>query len=364
MERCPNCGATVRAGAKFCTTCGMRLPEMPAAESASPSPSTSRSPFESTSSVGTSRWPSERPSQGAAGDATGGYAVASEGSQPAARSDQPATDTTASAEESPAEADPSGPPAWPSLGRPSSWNSSWRSAAPETTDDASGEAEPIEAPAEAVAPEEIEAEEPQVTGTEIGLDAPVEAGIAQAAATEEVEEPVADEAEQVAAPADLEIEALSELEAAPKQHAGPAELEEEPREEQPSIELPEQQPGPADVAEMPAMGAGVDRAYALIDELRSVVTGLSGTATDSGNAAVADDLAAARSGANDDEFQRLRDAINGARDRPRDIDTMLDVSGRLDAIAALHDAYQQLATAVDGAIETLRPSAGAGNSED
>src|SRR6266508_5396642 len=28
IERCPNCGAPVRAGAKFCTTCGLRLPEI------------------------------------------------------------------------------------------------------------------------------------------------------------------------------------------------------------------------------------------------------------------------------------------------------------------------------------------------
>lgn len=47
IDRCPNCGQTVRPGARFCTSCGFRLPEQPA-ESA---PQASRSPFATTSTV-------------------------------------------------------------------------------------------------------------------------------------------------------------------------------------------------------------------------------------------------------------------------------------------------------------------------
>jgi hypothetical protein len=36
MEKCPNCGAAVRPGAKFCTSCGTRLTETPAPSTATP----------------------------------------------------------------------------------------------------------------------------------------------------------------------------------------------------------------------------------------------------------------------------------------------------------------------------------------
>src|SRR6266511_1952003 len=55
MEQCPNCGSTVRIGAKFCTTCGFRLPEPAAPEPVGGV--AARSPFASTSSVAASRWP-------------------------------------------------------------------------------------------------------------------------------------------------------------------------------------------------------------------------------------------------------------------------------------------------------------------
>ncbi|HLU34725.1 MAG TPA: zinc-ribbon domain-containing protein [Thermomicrobiales bacterium] len=40
MEKCPNCGAAVRPGAKFCTSCGTRLPETPAPSSPTPTQET------------------------------------------------------------------------------------------------------------------------------------------------------------------------------------------------------------------------------------------------------------------------------------------------------------------------------------
>lgn len=38
MEKCPNCGAAVRAGAKFCTSCGTRLIDTPVATAGAPAP--------------------------------------------------------------------------------------------------------------------------------------------------------------------------------------------------------------------------------------------------------------------------------------------------------------------------------------
>ncbi|MGH2557893.1 MAG: zinc-ribbon domain-containing protein [Thermomicrobiales bacterium] len=384
MERCPNCGATVRAGAKFCTTCGMRLPDLPAAESPSPTATANRSPFESTSSVTSTRWPAERTSQATSGDATAGYAVASGGGQAAETADQapvgasepaefaePVDTSPLSSEESSGEAAPGGTPVWPPLGRPSSWDNSWRSPAPpEAVEDTPLEAKSAEIPAAVAAPDEDESEEPRITGTETGRETPMDAGIVEAEAEAE-EVAVAEEVEQVAAAAELEPEPQLEPESAaeiepepePAQQAEPLEIQEEPLVAVP--EVPEQHPGPTDLVETTATGAGIERAYALLDELRGVVAGLSGdTGQQIAAAAVAEDLTAARSNASDDEFGRLRAAISSARERPRDIDTMLDVSGRLDAITALHDAYQRLASAVDGAVESLRASSDRGSTDE
>lgn len=58
MNRCPNCAAQNREGAKFCTSCGFRLP----AESA-PLTTSERSPFATTSTVPPYEEPSVPPSQ-------------------------------------------------------------------------------------------------------------------------------------------------------------------------------------------------------------------------------------------------------------------------------------------------------------
>jgi hypothetical protein len=242
------------------------------------------------------------------------------------------------------EIDESAPSAWPPLGRSSSWDSSWRSSAQPTVDEAPTEAAAsTDEAVQAVAA----AEETQATGTEIGTESIVEGGVAEAEAEEVA---VADEVERVTAPADLALDAEPAEEPA---------IEETAEAEAPAVESPEQQPGPSDLPATAAVAGGIDRAYALIDELRGVVAGLAGGAGESVDAAsLADQLAAARtSGADGNTFADLRTAIDSARERPRDIDTMLDVSGRLDVIASLHDAYEHLGSAVDRAVEQLRGAA-------
>lgn len=387
MERCPNCGATVRPGAKFCTTCGMRLPEAPAVES---NASTNRSPFESTSSISGSRWPAEKPGQEAATGAASGYAVGGAGDQPANADEPAAAGEVDAAAESPtstetepvADAAAETPSVWPPLGRTSTWDDSWRSSAESTESAESAESaapetvsEAAEEPAaEAAAAPEAAADDVAPTpDTEMAEEAETELEMvgAEPAADEAVAavEPVAEE-EEVAVVSETVVDSETEAEALVEtaEPAEPVELEESVALEEPDVpeetEVPEQQPAPAAIAVGAETTGGVDRAYALLDELRSLLPGLAGGAASQVDiSAVADELATARSDDEAGEFTALRRAIDSARERPRDIDTMLDVSGRLDAITALHDAYERLAATVDTAVAKLRAPAGEGAQE-
>lgn len=63
-NRCPNCGNPTRPGARFCTSCGFRLPEQPAE---SPAPTVGRSPFATTSTI-SSWWPGQQQSSSSDAD--------------------------------------------------------------------------------------------------------------------------------------------------------------------------------------------------------------------------------------------------------------------------------------------------------
>lgn len=55
-----------------------------------------------------------------------------------------------------------------------------------------------------------------------------------------------------------------------------------------------------------------------------------------------------------DSVADLREALLSARERPRDIDTMVDLSRRLDAIVALAFAYDRAIAAIERALAILR----------
>jgi hypothetical protein len=57
VDRCPNCGQTVRPSARFCTSCGFRLPEQAPVEQP---PTVGRSPFATTSTVSPWWQPTQR----------------------------------------------------------------------------------------------------------------------------------------------------------------------------------------------------------------------------------------------------------------------------------------------------------------
>ena len=55
-----------------------------------------------------------------------------------------------------------------------------------------------------------------------------------------------------------------------------------------------------------------------------------------------------------DDVAELRDALVAARERPRDVDTILDLTTRIDAMLALVIAYDRTIAAIERSLETLR----------
>ena len=307
MERCRNCGAPARVGAKFCTTCGYRLPEPTAATDDAPA-SFDRA--------------SDSPAEGSGADPSTQDDAPSPESTPVATADSPdaplaapddadASDTGVAGDgptgDAAASADRVLSSSWPTptaTSWPSGWDTpqelrepdsttpgpeagpgaSWPSHSTDTADDAQPEADPT-----AIAPESGGTLPPAIPpgdDDEIGL-------------------------------------ASSELDVAPT----------EPRE--------------ADQ---------VARAIALIDELRALLPTLA-TAPPVDLTAVAADLEAALTadaGQGPVDLADLRAAMLAARDRPRDIDTVLDLVGRVDAVLAFLDAHDRLTAAAERAVAALR----------
>ncbi len=310
MERCPNCGASVRHGAKFCTTCGFRLPE-------ELGEATSSGDAEAT--VGGVA--AETPLAAAAADVGGPQDAVQSGDFGGA--ERGGTETPG----------PLGEvlPGWLSAST-ATWGGGWRpSAEPESepeaplaapeagtgTTEAGGGAEPIPFPS--VRPTQVEV-------PSIG-DAPDDAAA------------VADE--------DAAATALADPDVAP---AAQAALAEAP----PAVVTD-------GVTARDAPGDLLARVNGMLDELRGLLPALVAApqAPEPGPdvEAVASELESARhhgDASRAREFEALRSALAAASDRPRDIDTMLDLVGRLDAVIALQEAHDRYAAVIDRAIATLR----------
>jgi hypothetical protein len=100
----------------------------------------------------------------------------------------------------------------------------------------------------------------------------------------------------------------------------------------------------------------VARAMHLLDELRQTISeiGPSGAVDLSG---VISDLEVAVNppGAMaTDDVAELRDALVAARERPRDVDTILDLTTRIDTMLALVIAYDRTIAAIERSLDTLR----------
>jgi hypothetical protein len=108
-----------------------------------------------------------------------------------------------------------------------------------------------------------------------------------------------------------------------------------------------------------------DRATRLLDELRAAIDaiGRDGAAPSLAPASVSDlsgviselEIAVTPPGAvNPEALAELRDALLAARDRPKDLDTMVDLAGRIDGMVALVIAYDRTIAAIERALDALR----------
>jgi hypothetical protein len=106
----------------------------------------------------------------------------------------------------------------------------------------------------------------------------------------------------------------------------------------------------------PGSGEATERAMRLLDELRQTISeigsqsavDLSGVVSDLQVAVTPPGAMAA------DDVAELRDALLAARERPRDIDTIVDLTKRIDAMLALVIAYDRAIAAIERSLEALR----------
>ena len=292
MERCPNCGASTRTGAKFCTTCGFRLAD--AGPAADPGETAADSaPVDAPNA--TAGWPAPLDDAALAASET---ASTTDVSSNAADAPAPGPDSPADAEAPGGVDDQVLDSSWP-VAVPSAWSSGWDTAPAPSTD----------APDRDVAVHADPSPDWMTVAVDHDPDASTDQGAEPSTAG-----------------------ALPDPDAAP---IGASRAE------------------PISPVESARTTDAAARAMALVDELRALLPALSAPAPNV--ASIADDLEAALAADGDDAADRsaLRSALLAARDRPRDIDTVLDLTGRVDAMLSLLAAHDRAVAAIERAVGAL-----------
>lgn len=338
VDKCPNCGQPSRPGARFCTSCGFRLPERPVEQEPSP---LSRSPFATTSTVAASWWPSatatdektepageqEQDAGTVEESAPAATAESSVADEPvAADADALVSETVATAEEpaaEPAAQEPATFADWPSFPSYSSTSSepasAWPPSSSETADSTARE------------PEDLAAAVEEMAGggeSEPSTEPETESDAAPTVATEP-------ETPTWSAPPDDDDHDAPPAFVAPAPSSPPASVDTET----------------------------LSRARSLLDELGALLPALAAPAPTAAPAASADfsavaaGLVAARNeaGGQQSQFDALMAVVETARARPRDIDVMLDLSRHVEAIVSLKAGYDRYGEAVDAALAQLQP---------
>jgi hypothetical protein len=100
----------------------------------------------------------------------------------------------------------------------------------------------------------------------------------------------------------------------------------------------------------------VTRATRLLDELRQTISEIGPSSAVDLSGVISDlEVAVNPPGAMAaDDVAELRDALVAARERPRDVDTILDLTTRIDAMLALVIAYDRTIAAIERSLDALR----------
>lgn len=297
METCTNCGASLRPGAKFCTTCGTRLNETPAAKNDGwGTPRTQ--PNEDVQE--TTVLPAVQSQDASDADSVGQSSPNSWSTaygKPETPGDDPASrfisalDTDVTPVE---DAVDTKPPA----------DSSWETPAPVFTPPPPSN---WSYSSEAEGSSEVDSENSIATGST--WIASSSWGAAEISGEDDVND-------------DVEAE----------------------RADDQATELAEQQ-GPS----MPPDELR-DKAIELADELRKTVRLLSGGGEHDHGAAV---MALTEASLNVGDFSDVRGVLAEVRNDPRDIETLTNLAGKIDRIEALLDEHKALADAIETAIKEL-----------
>jgi len=366
MERCSNCGAAARPGAKFCTTCGYRLQSDTPSESAAPASdpmaaepagATAVVEAEASASATETGWPPSPVSSATAPDPAAtarssddpipldaGDDGISETAETGSR--EPATDAAPSPDDADSETAITGEPAasgeepteasdqagagadevisssWPPPESPS-WGAGWDSTVTASDDDPTGGETGTDTANEPVS-EATEASSPAWWS---------EASASDETATEVV----------------IETEATGDFEAADAAATGDTATTASWSSTGTDGE------SATDVSEVQSGDDLTARAHTLIDELRALLPKLAvGSGRDLSIIADELEIALADDAANADGRSGLRDALETAREHPRSIDSVLALSGRVEEIIALLDRQDRLVDAVRQAVNALR----------
>lgn len=369
--RCPQCGAAIRPSARFCVTCGIKLPETtPASGGTTASGWSAREEPVSQDTDPVWAMPAPQPASVAEPATTGDAADGDESqdadsgsSQPPAAGSwlhwpEPSSETGAPAE-SPDEPEIQGEIVEMVGETPEGENQSVKGES--TTDSAA--VETTEAPVDAVIAEEdaIEVAALDAAGSE-----PI------AAPPTSYELPVPDDEPEPDSGNASPLDEAAQEELNPYDDFIPEEWQTsaEPEEIIPEaieIDLLDDESPSEESGDMTAEEAGtpmatstsssLDRANALIDDLRALLPALVAPAPAAEEprdlAAIRDRAVAARGEMSFDRFQALREVVQEALTRPRDVEVVLRLSRRVEDMDALLAEWDRLQQAFDQIVAEL-----------